>query len=92
MMTTDTHFGRLVSIDAWRDMDGWTWNQSYTLQNGVELADDITPRKLFAWLRENGYLSDYSKGRVRLQDDWPILEIQHKDTFEPIFAFEMDDS
>lgn len=84
--------GRIVSIDAWREPEGgWSWNQSYTLRDNVEFNNAITARQFFKWMREEGFLSDWSKGRVRLQDDWPILEIQDKNNGRPLFAFEADE-
>ena len=37
-------------------------------------------------LREWGYLTDYSKGRVRVQDDDSVIEIQDKGTGKPLLA------
>ena len=83
---------RLVSIDAWRDYDGgWTWNQWYTVEDGVYLGNDITARRLLKFMRQSGWLTEKSKGRVRI--DWhnemcePFIEILNKNTGEPLLAF-----
>ncbi len=86
-MTESTKY-RLVSIDAWRDYDGgWTWNQWYTVEDGVYLGNDITARRLLKFMRQSGWLTDESKGRVRVDWEWDIIEIQDKNTGEPLLAF-----
>ena len=77
----------LLSIDAWRYDEGWTWNQWFNIENDIYL-EDISPRKLFKFMRRNGWLSDESKGRVELEDDGYNIVIQDRNTHEPIFAFE----
>lgn len=83
---------RLVSIDAWHDHDGgWQWNQWYTVEDGVYLGNDITARRLLKFMRQSGWLTEKSKGRVRI--DWhgemcePFIEILDKNTGEPLLAF-----
>ena len=83
---------RLVSIDAWRDCDGgWTWNNSFTVEDGVYLGNDITARRLLKFMRQSGWLTSASKGRVSI--DWhgemmdPMIEILDKSTGEPLLAF-----
>ena len=83
---------RLVYIDGWRDYDGgWTWNQWYTVEDGVYLGNDITARRLLKFMRQSGWLTEKSKGRVSI--DWhnemfePFIEILDKNTGEPLFAF-----
>ena len=90
-MTEVTKY-RLVSIDAWRDFDGgWTWNQWYNVEDGVYLGNDITARRLLKFMRQSGWLTHASKGRVRI--DWhnemcePFIEILDKNTGEPLLAF-----
>jgi hypothetical protein len=75
-------------IEAWRCPDGWTWNNSMVIAEGIDLPDKTTatPRALFRWLRDNGYPSEHSIGRVRLEDCWPTLEVQDRSTYEPILA------
>ncbi len=86
-MTESTKY-RLVSIDAWRDCDGgWTWNNWFTVEDGVYLGNDITARRLLKFMRQSGWLTDESKGRVRVDWEWDIIEIQDKNTGEPLLAF-----
>lgn len=81
----------LLTIDAWRDPDGgWTWNAWYKLEAGIFLTDP-TPRKVLAFLRRAGYLTEASKGRVRVDMgreymDATLIEIQNKNTGEPLLA------
>lgn len=90
-MTESTKY-RLVSIDAWRDFDGgWMWNNWFTVEDGVYLGNDITARRLLKFMRQSGWLTNASKGRVRI--DWhnemcdPFIEILDKNTGEPLLAF-----
>ena len=90
-MTESTKY-RLVSIDAWRDYDGgWAWNDWHTVEDGVYLGNDITARRLLKFMRQSGWLTEKSKGRVRI--DWhnemcdPFIEILDKNTGEPLLAF-----
>ena len=91
-------FATLVSIDGWRNScGGWDWNDQHKLReySREELEpvlgehDKNRPRRIFAFLRAEGYLSDKSKGRVRLDvsgSDPDYLTIEDKNTGEPIFA------
>jgi hypothetical protein len=77
----------LLSIDAWRDDMGWTWNAWYSLEKDIYIAEtETTPRKVFAMLRKWGFLSNESKGRVQLDDDGYNLVIEDRNTGEPILA------
>ena len=83
---------KLLSIDAWREPEGgWTWNNCFTLEDGIYILEsELTPRKIARMLRQWGYLSEYSKGRIyvdmgREYMEW-FIEIQNKATGEPVFA------
>ena len=78
----------LLSIDAWRECGGgWTWNQWYTLENDIVMAEsELTPRKVFRALRKWGFLSEESRGRVAIEDDGYNIVIMAKGTQEPILA------
>lgn len=79
---------RLVSIDAWRDCDGgWQWNQWYTVEDSVSIPNNMTTRQLLKLMRDRGWLTDESKGRVRVAWEWDIIEIQDKNTGAPWLAF-----
>ena len=87
-MNTTENCYTLLSIDAWRYDDGWTWNDIFRVEEDIYLSPDVTPRRLFSFMRRNGWLTDYSKGRVRLEDDGYNLVICDRNTGKPIFAFE----
>jgi hypothetical protein len=84
---------KLLSIDAWRDECGWTWNNWFELEDGIYFADShISTRRILRALRRWGYLSDESKGKVTIDDDGYNLVIQNRKTFEPIFALQYGDT
>ena len=77
----------LVSIDAWKEDGGWTWNASYYVERDIVMADSaITARRVTKMLRKMEQLSQWSKGRVKVSDEWPIIEVQLKSNGRPLFA------
>ena len=88
-MTTEPGFVKLtlLSVDAWRECEGWTWNNWHILEEGIYFGEDcLTPRKILAFLRKADYLSDASKGRMAIEDDGYNLVVENKDTGEPVLA------
>ena len=83
---------RVLSIDAWRDRSGWYWNDHRKVGeiDSHTLYSLNTNRKLLGWLRRSGFLTDYSKGRVRVDApgcyDGVFIEIQDRHTGRPLFA------
>lgn len=82
---SDTTKFRILSIDAWRDFDSWTWNNWFNLEI-VELDDKITNRGILKFMRSEGYLNDNSKGKVLVVDDGYNIEIQDASNKMPLFA------
>ena len=79
----------ILSIDAWRQPDGWQWNNWHkvgTFSEPAELLDN--PRRLLRYMRKQGYLSAKSAGRVAIEDDQYNVVIVAKGTREPLFAIE----
>ena len=78
----------LLSIDAWKEDGGWTWNASYTVERDIIMADSaITARQVTKMLRKMDFLSDASKGKVRVEMGlWPLVEVQLKSDGMPICA------
>lgn len=85
------HIFELCSIDAWAEPEGgWCWNDSFRLEEGIVFADDaLTPRKILKALRDWDYLADGSKGRLRVVEDWPVIEIQNKSNGCPYLALQL---
>ena len=79
----------ILSIDAWRNYSSWEWNNwfkvvTFDLEADGSLLD--SPRKLFRWLRVNGYLSVSSKGNVMVDDDQYNVVICDRRNGRPVFA------
>lgn len=82
---------KVLSIDAWgNSRDGYEWNQWFNAGE-LELPSMDTldrPRTVLREMRDQGFLSDYSKGRVYLNDDQYNIVVHNRNTHEPIFAIE----
>lgn len=76
----------ILSIDAWRQPSGWNWNNWYKVGSVPISVCDLTPRKLLAKLRIDGFLGAGSKGKVAIDDDQHNLVIVAKGTRQPLFA------
>ena len=82
---------QILSIDAWRDGSGWTWNAWYSrgeIDRATFEALGSSARKTLAWFRANGYLSAQSAGRCAIEDDQHNIVIVDRKTREPLFAIE----
>lgn len=79
---------RVLSIDAWRDGSSWTWNNWYSVGYFPLALVGLKPRALLREMRERGYLSDASRGRVSIDDDGYNIVICARGTGEPLFAIE----
>jgi hypothetical protein len=77
---------RVLSIDAWRYGDGWTWNDWRKM--GEVTFIPTTKRKILKMLREEGFLSDASKGTVSVEDDQYNVVVFDRATGEPLIAIE----
>lgn len=94
--TADLYPIEIRSIEAWRDgFGGWDHNNSFVICReeckNLLISPDITTRKLLGFLREIGVLTKESKGKVSVSDSWPYLEIQNKNTFEPLIQIYFDE-
>lgn len=82
---------RILSIDAWRYPEGWRWNNWFNV-GSIDSAEFESVandnRKLLAYMRDAGFLSDSSKGRVAVDDDGYNVVILSKSTRQPLFAIE----
>jgi len=88
-MTDDSYLKTdLLSIDAWRDPDGWQWNNWRLLEAGIFWDADLplTARRILRALRDWGYLSPASRGRLAVEDDGYNYVVMARGTREPILA------
>lgn len=78
----------ILSIDAIKSDVCWDWN--YWVRVGEIPPEEFelltSDRKSIRYFRDNGYLSDYSKGRVAIEDDGYNLVVVSKSTRQPLFA------
>lgn len=87
MLTTENLYTCLF-IAAWREPEGgWTWDNMFTIEEDIYLDPEFTARGLLAMCRRAGWLTDHSKGRVRVEDTGYYIEVQDKNTGEPLIAF-----
>lgn len=79
---------RIVTVEAWRCDGNWTWNSSSTIGETNDITEDElnNPRKVLKWLRDAGFLDESSKGKVSVDNDGFVVEVQRKGTKEPILA------
>ena len=94
--TVDLYPIEIRSVEAWRESEGgWTYNNSFVIckedVKNLLIPSGISNRKLLGLLRELDVLSAESKGRVRVVDQWPYVEIQLKDSQEPIIQILFDE-
>ncbi len=75
---------KVLSIDAWREPEGWTWNNWFTVGELKELPKEN--RDILRLLRVEGYLSNASKGKVAIDDDGYNVVIVLRGTGEPLIA------
>ena len=80
---------RLLSVDAWREGDGWTWNQTFATGIELEFTHWPTTREVLAKLREVEYFTSYSKGNLRVEEYGEgSFEVMWRGTGEPLCALE----
>ena len=78
---------KLLSIDAWRDGYGWTWNNWHTLEEDIYIPENITNRELIKFMRDSlNIINSNSKGKVSIDDDGYNLVLVNRNTHEPLFA------
>jgi hypothetical protein len=68
-------------------MGVWTWNNMFTIEEDVYIDPKLTNRQLLKFMRESGWLSEQSKGKIRIEDTGYDIEIQNRNTYEPLYAF-----
>jgi hypothetical protein len=77
----------VLSIDAWRNCDnGWDWNNLHKVGRIDVSVCDLQARALLKVMRDEGYLSAYSAGRVAVEDDGYNVVIVRRSDNMPLFA------
>lgn len=84
----------VLSIDAWRQPDGWTWNNWHRIGKVDGATVDswgypVKARRVLAWARREGYLTSRSIGRCAIDDDGYNVIIVDRSTGEPLLAVEI---
>lgn len=80
---------KILSIDAWREGCDWSWNQWYNVgEIDTDIVNIDNKRALLKFMRDEGYLSDASKGRVYIDDDQYNLVVCERANPRPLFAIE----
>jgi hypothetical protein len=77
----------VLSIDAWRNCDnGWDWNNLHKVGRIDVSVCDLPARALLEVMRDEGYLSATSAGRVAVEDDgYNVVIVQRSDNM-PLYA------
>lgn len=78
----------ILSIDAVCWSGHWEWNDARYLRRDIEIDEcDLTSRKIARLLRDEGLLTEHSRGRIVVDfSDESTIEIQNKGTRQPLFA------
>jgi hypothetical protein len=79
---------RILSIDAWREREGYTWNAWYDAGDIDADAIHWNARKLLKYFRDNGFLTEQSAGKCAIVDDQYNIVIIERSTRRPLFAIE----
>jgi len=85
------HF-RILSVDAWRDSDGWTYNNWWTVGHAPLSVTTWSNRRILKFMRDNYYLSDGSKGKIHVagwRETQYNIEIQERSNYRPLYAIEI---
>lgn len=82
---------KILSIDAWGNNEGgYEWNNWFKV--GTISKEDFekldSNRKLIKYMRDEGFLSDCSKGKISIEDDQYNIVFCNKNNKRPIFAIE----
>jgi len=79
---------RILSIDAWREREGYIWNAWYDVGDIDVDAIHWNARKILKYFRDNGFLSEKSAGKCAIDDDYYNIVIIERSTRRPLFAIE----
>lgn len=74
----------LMEVHACFDGEGWVWNESFHHKD-VFVNENENPREIFWQECQMFFLQDYLN-KCEVVDDGDILELQLKDSGEPVLA------
>lgn len=88
-MNTDENGNlRILSIDAWREGDSWTWNNWFYVGDIHKDCLNWSTRKLLKYFRDEGFLAESSVRRVGVNDDQYNIVLLDRRTLRPLYAIE----
>lgn len=81
---------RILSIDAWNGPDGWSWNNWHEIGtvDKKDFEELKTNRQILKWFRDEGYLTEESKGKCSIDDDQHNIVIRQRSNAMPLLAIE----
>ena len=79
---------KVLSVDAWRDGSGWTWNNWHTIGEVPLYVCAYKPRKLLQYMRDEGFLSKGSQGKGEVIDDGYNVTLCDRGNHRPVIALE----
>ena len=89
MNTEETEL-QILSIDAWRYDNSWSWN--FWSRSGTIEKEDFeklkTNRDFINFFRNEGYIGENSKGKVSIEDDGYNIVICERSNNRPLYAIE----
>ena len=83
---------KILSVDAWAgdEPGSWDWNQWFHVGDiSTKDFDKMkSNREYIKYFRDEGYITDYSKGKVGIDDDGYNIVLIEKGTRRPLYAIE----
>ena len=88
---------KLLSIDAWREYEGWSWNDVCILEQDIEIPDNVQMADwLLDYLIDSNYIDAKYRDRLDIteygEDCHEVQDMDSESPFEPLFALEPMDS
>lgn len=74
----------LREVHTLHDGEGWVWNESFHHKN-VFVGENEDPKEIF-WQECQMFFLQYYLNKCEIVDDGDILELQLKDSGEPVLA------
>jgi hypothetical protein len=82
---------RILSIDVCETTESgsWCWNNLFHVGDyPIDKIEHDAPEDIIRYMREKGYLSEYSEGEVYIDDDPYNIVIRDRSNHMPLFAIE----